>query len=387
MTNRSNKKKIVWVTPDSFLDTDLDYRLMSGVLRQYDIHWIVLFKKSGNRFKEIDFDRLKENNKNLTIEFLYAKHRMRYPGNLIYYKNIYQIIKRKNPDVIYLNCAPHSPYMIPLFLSLPKNKTIIAAHQGEISYGFRFQRLIKCFRNIAYRKILYANLFSDSEAKKFHKHHPTVQVFQINLALKDLGDPTNIRPVADEENPIRFLSFGSIVKAKNIELLIDAACMLYEQGYRNFKVSINGMCDDWSFYNAHIKYPELFETDIRSIPNDIIPNLFNGSHYFVQPYRCVTQSGPMKLAFRYNLPDICSDLPGLKSELKEGVNGFLFKHDDVNDLVRVMKKCIDNHTLHYEVLRRNMSDYIKQHYSYDVIVEKYCQMFETVLNHCRKYGI
>lgn len=373
------KKKICWVTPDCFLDTDLNYNIMSGLLKVYDIHWIVLFKKNGNRYEESDFGRLKDENDNLIVDFLYAHHRMRHPWNFYYYWQIYKTLKCEKPDVIYLNIPPHTPYILPLYFSLPSNKTIVAAHQGEIRYGFKYPVVLRCFRRIAYRYVHYANLFSKTEASRFKINHSHIKIFQINLPPKDFGNPTNKRPMVDKIHPIRFLSFGSIVFAKNIEMLIVAACRLHEQGYNNFVVSINGQSNNWTFYESYIKYPNIFENDIRSIPNELIPNLFNGAHYFVQPYRQVTQSGPMKLAFRYNLPDICSDLSGLKDEIVEGVNGFLFKHNDVDDLVRIMKECIDKHNERYEELRNKMKEFIDKKYSSDVTLEKYCNMFETVI--------
>ena len=155
----------------------------------------------------------------------------------------------------------------------------------------------------------------------FQKHFPSSRVFKIPLALKDFGVPTIVKP---KDGIIRFLSFGTINYAKNIDLLIDAACVLYDKGYRNFRVSINGMCKDWSFYQTKIKYPELFDIDIRSIDNSEIANLFASTDYFVQPYRVVSQSGPTKIAFNYNIPIIASNLLGFSDEILEGVNGYLF---------------------------------------------------------------
>ena len=102
--------------------------------------------------------------------------------------------------------------------------------------------------------------------------------------------------------------FGTINYAKNIDLLIDAACVLYDKGYRNFRVSINGMCKDWSFYQTKNKISRAFDIDIRSIDNSEIANLFASADYFVQPYRVVSQSGPTKIAFNYNLPIIALNL-------------------------------------------------------------------------------
>ncbi|MCQ2246607.1 MAG: glycosyltransferase [Bacteroidaceae bacterium] len=371
-----NKKKICWITPDCFADCDIPY--VPLLLERYTICWVVLLPVKA-RYKEDDFRKIEKEHCNLKIEVIHSTIRERNPYKLFEYLKINSIICRENPNVVYINTAPHTPYILPVFLRLPKSKTIVAAHQGEIRYGFRFKLMLKIFRKIAYKNIKYANLFSESEANRYHILHPHVHIFQFVLGLKDLGKPTNERPLVDNHTPIKFMSFGAIVRAKNIDLLIDAACKLYEDGYKNFKVSINGKCDEWDYYKTHIKYPEIFETDIRMIPNEDIPNLFNGSHYFVQPYKQVTQSGPMKLAFRYNLPDICSDLPGLKSEIVEGVNGYIFKHENVDDLVRVMKKCIDTHIAQYEDMRVRMAEYTDKNYSYKAMVDNYTKMFEAVI--------
>lgn len=371
-----DKKKICWVTPDCFADCDIPY--VPLLSERYDIFWIVLLPLKA-RFKEDDFRNIEKVHSNLRVEIIHSTIRERNPLKIIEYLKINSIIKREKPDLCYLNIAPHTPYILPTFFLLPKDKSIVTAHQGEITYGFRFMRMIKVFRKFTYGNLRYVNLFSKSEASKFASHHPHVHIFQFDLGLKDLGDANNKRPLIDNQNPIRFLSFGAIVRAKNIELLIDAACKLYEQGYKNFRVSINGKCDEWDYYESHIKYPEIFERDIRMIPNEDIPNLFNGAHYFIQPYKQVTQSGPMKLAFRYNLPDICSDLPGLKSEIVEGVNGYTFKHENVDDLARVMKECIDTHSAQYEDLRKRMAEYTDQNYSYKAMVDNYTKMFETVI--------
>lgn len=160
--------------------------------------------------------------------------------------------------------------------------------------------------------------------------------------------------------------------------MIDAACLLYNKGYRGFKISINGMCKDWSFYQARIKYPDLFDIDIRSIDNSEIANLFSSADYFVQPYRVVSQSGPTKIAFNYNLPIIASNLPGFSDEILEGVNGYLFEPGNVEDLVCVMAHAIDTYNCGYDKLKSSMIEHTKQYYSAERIASQYIEMFNYV---------
>ena len=369
-----NKKKICWITPDCFIDCDLNYYNMHEILKHYDIHWIVLFSRN-NRFKESDFERIKKDNDNLTIEFLYFKLRMRNPMNIGTYIRLGKAIMNQEPDIIYMNSSV-SLWELPVFYSLPMEHYIQTAHQGEVHVGMKYKKLLNVLRRLVYSRVRYVNMFSKSQAELFQKRFPNSRVFKIPLALKDFGVPSIEKT---KDGIIRFLSFGTINYAKNIDLLIDAACVLYDKGYRNFRVSINGMCKDWSFYQSRIKYPEIFDIDIRSIDNSEIANLFVSADYFVQPYRVVSQSGPTKIAFNYNLPIIASYLPGFSDEILENVNGYLFEPGNINDLVRVMASAIDTYTRDYSKLKASMAEHTERYYSAEKIASQYIDMFDEVL--------
>ena len=349
---------------------------MNEVLKYYDIHWIILFSKN-NRFKESDFEQIKKENNNLTIEFFYFNLRMRNPMNIGTYMRLGKSIMNQEPDIIYMNSSV-SLWELPVFYSLPMEHYIQTAHQGEVHVGMGHKKLLNVLRRLVYSRVKYVNMFSKSQAELFQKHFPKSKIFKIPLALKDFGVPTIVKP---KDGIIRLLSFGTINYAKNIDLLIDAACVLYDKGYRNFRVSINGMCKDWSFYQTKIKYPELFDIDIRSIDNSEIANLFASADYFVQPYRVVSQSGPTKIAFNYNLPIIASNLPGFSDEILENVNGYLFELGNVNDLVRVMASAIDTYTRDYSKLKASMAEHTERYYSAEKIASQYIEMFDEVL--CR----
>lgn len=370
------KKKICWITADYFADCDTP--LVPLIAEKYDIHWIIFFNAHGNRYKEEDFKELVGGNNNISLQFIYKSfHGMRglNPFLLIHSHRIGRAIKKSKADIVYFNAQRDSLFDLPMIWKLPKYKTIFTSHQGVVRKDMPFTRLTQFIRDLGFKGVRYVNMFSDSEAEKLHRRYPKVKITKIPLALKDFGKPTNVRPT---KQVVKFLSFGLMVYAKHIDLLIDAANLLYEKGYRNFRVIIAGKGVDWYRSKEHIKYPEVIETDIRRVENEEIPNLFNGSHFLVQPYRVVSQSGPMKIAFRYNLPDIVSNLPGLLCELKEDVNGYSFKCNDVQDLARVMERCINQTGEEYNGLLQRMRDYTDRTYSEEVIVKQYCNMFDQI---------
>ncbi|WP_276962581.1 glycosyltransferase family 4 protein [Bacteroides graminisolvens] len=291
-----------------------------------------------------------------------------------------RIIWREKPDLVYSNMIASSPWQIPMFLLLPKNKTINTAHQGRVHEGMGHYKYYNFLRDILYKRIKSVNMFSKSQVAYFRERYPKSKIYQFPLGLKDFGEATKSK---QEDGYVHFLSFGSINYVKHIDLLIDAACNIYEQGYKNFKVKIAGMCSDWnSTYVPHIKYPEIFENDIRMIDNNEIANIFKEADFFIQPYRVISQSGPFKIAMNYNTPLITSDLPGFTDEMEDGITGFIFKTNDVKSLEQVLIKAIDikNSKKEYCALTNRMKGYVEKVYSKDALVRKYTNMFNDVID-------
>lgn len=368
------KKTILWVTPDSFLDCEINHEFMSGILHEYDVYWVVLFDKNGNRFKESDFAELKRDNKNLTVKFLYAKHRQRYPQNIFYYLKIKKIIKKISPNLIYFNVIPATPWILPLYFWLPKDKTIVTAHDGRVTASMPFASFIRFGFYKAFQSVKHVNMFSNYQAGFFNENFPGKDITVIPLALKDFGKPS----VTKRTDSVGFVFFGTIHFEKNLELLVEAANQLYEEGERGFKVSINGVWRvDWKLEDK-IRHPEIFELNIGSVPNDDIPNLFAYNHYAVYPYKNMSQSGAIKCAFNYHTPVIVSDLPGFKDEMTEGVDGFSFHSESIEDLKRVMRECIHRSHDEYQSLVMRMSHDIEARYSINTITKKYIQMFQKI---------
>lgn len=369
-----DRKKILWVTPDCFADCDIPYiPILSKV---FNIHWIVLLASNGSRYSENVFRQIERNHTSISVDVIVSDKRERDPRKIFEYLKINKAIRCIKPDCVYLNVAPTSPWQIPFFFLLPKNKTIITAHQGRVHEGMGHYKYYNFLRDIVFGRLRNVNMFSKSQAKLFKERYPNSKIFQFVLALKPFGKATNIRP---DDGIVRFLSFGTINYTKSIETLIDAACLLYERGVKNFKVSINGSCKDWSWYQERIKYPAIFDLDIRMIENDEIPNLFNGSHYLVQPYRVVSQSGPTKIAFYYNVPNITSDLSGFTDEMIEGVTGFSFETGNPEALADVMQRVIKEHNTQYPDMLNGLSKYVAENYSEDAIIARYTDMFNTVI--------
>lgn len=369
------KKKIVWLTSDCFVDCDFDKDILQDILKIYDIEWYILLPLEESRYKNYDFSPLKKLD-GINIHLFEFLHRNGSIKRIFDYLRLFRNIKKEKYDIIYINCPP-TPLLLPFIITLDSKKAIMTAHQGEVHKGFSNPWKHKIIRFFLYHKIPNINMFSLSQAALMAKHFPKATINTVNLSLKDFGKPN--ASVQKDRTHVIFSSFGTINYGKHIDLLIDAACNMYEQGVRNIRIKIFGQCDNWEFYKQKIRYPEIFECKIELIDNKEIPDLFCSSHFFVQPYRIVTQSGPLKIAFNYNVPVICSNLPGFRDEVKENINGLLFESENVDDLQNALLKAIDIvEKGEYNSLQERMKEYVVANYSPSRIADSYIKMFNKL---------
>lgn len=70
----------------------------------------------------------------------------------------------------------------------------------------------------------------------------------------------------------------------------------------------------------------------RYIADEEIRNLYKGAACVVYPYYSATQSGVLSLAFYFETPVICSDIPFFKTIIEKSKGGILFENGNVEDL-------------------------------------------------------
>ena len=370
-------KKIAWVTIDSFVDCD--YVPIDYVSKEYDVDWFIVMPTENSRYKETEFETFSKEHPMVNIHFVYEKHRMRDPRRVGFYYVLGRKLLGTKADIYYINVVATSPWLSVLWWQLPKDKRIITAHQGAVHVGMKYKFLSNFSRDLIYRQAQVVNMFSNAQATLFKERYSKSIIKVIPLSLKDYGKPSVIS-ASSKDNEVIFLFFGLINYGKNVDLLIDAACNLYEKSLRNFKVKICGVCKSWDFYQKRIRYPALFDLNIGFVKNEDIPNLLAESHYCVQPYRAVSQSGVVKVAFQYNTPVIVTNLPGFMDDVVEGLNGFSFMVENVTDLERVMRERVENFHNEYDVLVSKMEHYTKETYSPEIIGNKYIEMFNSLLS-------
>ncbi len=366
--------KIAWVTPNSFVDVDLP--IIAELHNYAEIYWQVLIDNSNIDQKQ--YIESKINGKtNIKYEYVNDSYRVYDLRTLVLYCRILNKAKKFKPDIYYtsLHTAPFGPIVYKLFW--PIKKSIIACHNVSTPKGANREFYARFYTYLTLRSFNNIQVFSDSQKEILLKKFPYKNVLMAPLAIKDYGEPTKFAKGFDE-NRIVFLFFGIISPYKRLDLLINAAENIYDQGYKNFKVKIAGSCRNWSDYLPLIKHKELFEIRIERIPNSEVADLFAESDYFVMPYQDIAQSGAITVAYRYNLPIILSNLPQFKPFCIDGKTGLFFKSTNVRDLGMKMIQVLEGGKTLYDNLRGGLEEFVEEQYSTPAICQKYMCFFDQL---------
>ena len=370
-------KTISWITADYFIDVDLP--VISKLKNSFRIFWQITIGRNIS----IDYENyvkmiIPDFGDNLVVNFVYEKYRRRNPMSLISDISVISRAKVYRPDIYYVS-GFMAPWGLPMLkLLLPMKKVVMACHNVSTPKGATRSRLAEVNISFVLRNFINIQVFSKGQHKALDDRCSGKNVLEAPLALKDYGKPAKERDRA-EKGLVRFLSFGIVRDYKRLDILIEAACLLYERGYSDFRVRIAGSCNDWTTrYEPLIRYPQIFELDIRRIPNEEVADLFAVSDYFVMPYQDIAQSGAITVAFQYNVPVIVSDIPQFHEFVQDGINGLFFANGDVSALAEKMLYVLENNDTLAPDLKRNQAEIVRKELSLDSIVEKYKAYLEKI---------
>ncbi len=144
-------------------------------------------------------------------------------------------------------------------------------------------------------------------------------------------------PAARDKLPrraaIELLFFGLVRPYKGLDVLLDA------MGHANrddvFLTVAGEFWGDIEPTRAAIESNaarDRIELIAEFVSDQHAADLFNRADAIVMPYRAVSGSGVMSMAFHYQRPVIASNLPGFADVLRHGETGWLFETGNVQDL-------------------------------------------------------
>ena len=104
----------------------------------------------------------------------------------------------------------------------------------------------------------------------------------------------------------------------------------------------------------------------KFIDYEDVEHYYCSSDLVVLPYKKIYQSGVLMMTLSYERSALVSNLPPLKEVLIDNENGFLFKSEDVNDLVKKLNLILSDKN-NLKRVQKNGRILINDKFSWDEI--------------------
>ena len=122
------------------------------------------------------------------------------------------------------------------------------------------------------------------------------------------------------------LFFGTISPYKGLDLLIEAFARLCEDDSNPYLIIAGPPTEDFAPYRRLIRQLNLSDrviTDLRYIPFAEFPRYFSACDLVAFPYRRISQSGVLQLAYAYAKPVVVTNVGGLAEAVAEDRTGLI----------------------------------------------------------------
>lgn len=362
-----NRKTIVYINPGSFFDTDIT--VLHHLSKVYRVIWYPIVQTQQD--SKISNQELLEYARKYGIEFrlTIVDYRLRDIKNYFLYRRIINEAKQENADLIF-TCYKQVYLLVALRMLFPTEKIVYGFHDVKPHTGAR-TRLVLFMVKMATKWFYNFVTFSKGQQQilKDEYHRDS---YLLGMSSKYIGK--SLKTIPRIEEGIRLLFFGSIIKYKGVDLLIQAIEDLYSEGVRNMTVTIAGKGAAWQECKELIKHSELFDTKIKFVDNNEIPDLVCSHHFLVQPYRDVTNSGPLMIALAYGQPVIAPKI-GCFEELLDENSAILYNQGHLKDTLRdISAISLDT----YQSLCQGMIK-LKEAYSEETVAKNYMKCFDNII--------
>lgn len=169
------------------------------------------------------------------------------------------------------------------------------------------------------------------------------------------------------------LFFGRIEEYKGVQLLYNA---FYSSNLCSKEKLVIAGSGTIAFERKEDETEKHILVINRFIDDSEVQYLYSHAKCVVYPYLSATQSGVLSLAYYYNVPVLCSDVPFFKSVIEYSQGGMLFMHGNQKDLLdKLLLLCnADN-----SQMKNNQVSYYKDNYQIDMIHNKLLSIYESFI--------
>lgn len=280
------------------------------------------------------------------------------------HKSSYQIFHVQT----FKNDAVEIPFYIRLMKHHPEAKFVVTAHN------------IAPHEAPEKTKTLYQNLYNACDLIVVHNKDCR------NRLMRDYGisyDKILLMPhgaysVPKEEagkhteknSVVSFLFFGCIRKYKGLDILLKAISLLPDNVKSRCRFTIAGerlRLDETDYIRManDLNIQDHISFWLRHVPEEELPKLFASADFCIYPYREISGSGALLMAFSYGVPVITTNLLPFREETDHGAAGILCTPESPESLAKALCSAVNMTQEKYQSMSKGAQKQAKKH-SWDV---------------------
>ena len=253
-------------------------------------------------------------------------------------KSYYRLIRRIKPDVVLSYTIKPNIYggIICRVLKIPliANVTGLGTAVGNESI---LQRVLVTLYKSAFKKAECVFFQNESNKDFFMNHGITLKRYKVIPGSGINIDEFQYQEYPKDNNSVRFLFIGRIMKDKGIEELIEAAKRIKEE-HTNVQFDALGFFEDE--YKDKVEILQKKNIITFHGVKDTVREYLKSSHAVIHPTYHEGMSNVLLEAAATGRPVLASNIPGCKEIFDEGISGFGFEAKNIESLTQAILKFI-----------------------------------------------
>jgi glycosyltransferase involved in cell wall biosynthesis len=305
--------------------------------------------------------------------------------DLIYCYELKKVLKVISPDIVLSFTAKPNIYgaIVANWLKLPTISNIAGLGIGFTKNTIMTNLLVVLYK-ISQSRVSHVffqnrddrNLFLEKEIIE-NTSYSILPGSGVDLEKFRYSDPIS------KNGKVTFLLFARMLYSKGVTILIEASRKLYQEGIYNFQINLVG---------------DLGINSTDAITNSVMNELTKESYVnylggtdnvipFIQECDCVilpsfyregTPRGLLE-SLAIGRPIITTDMPGCKNTVNNGLNGYLVKPKDKNDLACKMKSFLNLSLEERKKLGLRSRELAEEKFDEQFVIDAYLDKIESII--------
>lgn len=311
------------------------------------------------------------------VELIYfTMHRLRSLASLKMLRQIWETIRRLQPDVVHL-LAVNPWFNLGLMAWRPPH-LVTTIHDPVVHAGDLSQRKIpQVVRDLPIRYSQRLIVHGQALKEMLLERHvfPPERIATIPIGEMSLYRHWHNQTWPEQEGNILF--FGRIWPYKGLDYLI-AAEPTISATCPKARFVIAGQGEDFGRYRAMMAHPERFEVLDRYIPREDIPRLFQRASVVVLPYIEASQSAVVPLAYAFGKPVVATTVGGIPEVVDHGQDGLLVPPRDSDALAEAVISLLQDRETRHRMGQRALEK-TRNELSWTTIARQTMEVYQAVM--------